>query len=94
MSAPLKAGRIAAAGLDVLPREPADSGHPLIRAYRNREDWTDGKLVLSPHAAFYSPSALYDMQRKAIEVIVTYLREGVLMNCVNRGLIDLKTRAG
>jgi D-3-phosphoglycerate dehydrogenase/C-terminal binding protein len=39
--------------------------------------------VLSPHAAFYSPSALEDMQRKAIEVVVTYLREGVLMNCVN-----------
>ena len=89
----LKAGRIAAAGLDVLPREPADSDHPLIKAYRSREDWTDGKLVLSPHAAFYSPSALEDMQRKAIEVIVTYLREGVLMNCVNREFIDLKARA-
>ena len=27
------------------------------------------------------------MQRKAIEVIVTYLREGVLMNCVNGELL-------
>ncbi len=83
----LKSGRISAAGLDVLPKEPADSDHPLIRAYRNREAWTDGKLVLSPHAAFYSPSALEDMQRKAIEVIVAYLNEGVLMNCVNKELL-------
>jgi D-3-phosphoglycerate dehydrogenase/C-terminal binding protein len=39
--------------------------------------------VITPHAAFYSPSALEDMQRKAIEVIVAYLRDGTLMNCVN-----------
>jgi D-3-phosphoglycerate dehydrogenase/C-terminal binding protein len=80
----LRAGRIAAAGLDVLPQEPADDEHPLIRAFRGREPWLNGRLVLSPHAAFYSPSSLEDMQRKAIEVIVTYLRDGVLMNCVNR----------
>jgi D-3-phosphoglycerate dehydrogenase/C-terminal binding protein len=79
----LKTSRIAGAGLDVLPKEPADSDHPLIKAYRAREPWTEGRLMLSPHSAFYSPSALEDMQRKAIEVIVGYLREGVLMNCVN-----------
>jgi phosphoglycerate dehydrogenase-like enzyme len=89
----LKAGRIAGAGLDVLPREPADSDHPLIKAFRAREDWTDGKLVLTPHSAFYSPSALDDMQRKAIEVIVAYLREGVLMNCVNKELLTQPLRA-
>jgi D-3-phosphoglycerate dehydrogenase/C-terminal binding protein len=80
----LKTGRIAAAGLDVLPKEPADDAHPLIKAFRDREPWLDGRLVLSPHAAFYSPASLEDMQRKAIEVIVSHLRDGVLMNCVNR----------
>jgi D-3-phosphoglycerate dehydrogenase/C-terminal binding protein len=80
----LKNGRIAAAGLDVLPSEPADGDHPLIKAFRNRDAWLEGRLVLSPHAAFYSPASLEDMQRKAIEVIVSYLRDGVLMNCVNR----------
>jgi D-3-phosphoglycerate dehydrogenase/C-terminal binding protein len=89
----LKAGRIAGAGLDVLPKEPADSDHPLISAYRGREPWTEGRLVLSPHAAFYSPSALEDMQRKAIEVIVAYLRDGVLMNCVNGEYLKQQPRA-
>ena len=89
----LKAGRIAGAGLDVLPKEPADSDHPLIKAFRGRASWTEGRLVLSPHAAFYSPSALEDMQRKAIEVIVTYLREGVLMNCVNADLLKQRPQA-
>ncbi|PZO76674.1 MAG: C-terminal binding protein [Mesorhizobium amorphae] len=83
----LKAERIAGAGLDVLPKEPADAGHPLIRAFRKREPWLDGRLMLSPHAAFYSPSALEDMQRKAIEVIVAFLRDGTLMNCVNKELL-------
>ena len=32
----LKAGRIAAAGLDVLPQEPPDPNHPLFQALKNR----------------------------------------------------------
>jgi len=79
----LRAGKIAGAGLDVLPDEPADPKHPLIAAWQAREPWLEGRLVLTPHSAFYSPSALEDMQRKAIEVIVAYLRDGELMNCVN-----------
>ena len=80
----LRAGRIGGAGLDVLPREPADPGHPLIAAWLAGEPWVRRRLVLTPHAAFYSPAALEDMQRKSIEVCVAYLTDGTLMNCVNR----------
>jgi len=80
----MRDGRVAAAGLDVLPNEPADLDHPLIADWRRDEPWISGRLALSPHAAFYSPSALEDMQRKAVEVVVAYLRDGALMNCVNR----------
>ncbi len=80
----LREGRIAGAGLDVLPQEPADPTHPLIAAWKAGEPWVKDRLVITPHAAFYSPAALEDMQRKAIEVIVAYLREGTLMNCVNQ----------
>lgn len=79
----LREGRIAGAGLDVLPEEPANPDHPLIAAWRAGEPWVRDRLVVTPHSAFYSPAALEDMQRKAIEVIVAYLREGTLMNCVN-----------
>jgi len=80
----LRTGRIAGAALDVLPKEPADPAHPLIRAWRDRETWLDGRLVLTPHAAFYSPASLVDLRRKSVEVVVTYLRDGRLTNCVNQ----------
>ncbi len=86
----LREGRIAGAGLDVLPQEPADTTHPLIAAWLAGEPWVRRRLIITPHAAFYSPSALDDMQRKAIEVSVAYLRDGTLMNCVNQQ--HLKTR--
>jgi D-3-phosphoglycerate dehydrogenase len=80
----LRSGRVAGAGLDVLPKEPADPEHPLIRAWRAGEKWIAGRLVLTPHAAFFSPSALEDLRRKSVEVVVSYLEEGRLMNCVNK----------
>jgi D-3-phosphoglycerate dehydrogenase/C-terminal binding protein len=83
LGAALRAGSIGGAGLDVLPKEPAEADHPLIRAWRGREDWIDGRLVLTPHAAFYSPSSLDDLRRKSVEVVVAYLDEGRLTNCVN-----------
>jgi len=84
----LREGRIAGAGLDVLPQEPVDAGHPLVAAWRAGEPWVRRRLILTPHAAFYSPAALEDMQRKSIEVCVAYLRDGRLMNCVNQRFLD------
>jgi C-terminal binding protein len=40
----LKEGRLAGAGLDVLPVEPiVEPAHPLIQAYRRREAWLTGR---------------------------------------------------
>ena len=83
----LKSGRVAAAGLDVLPKEPADANHKLIRAFLDREGWLDGRLTLSPHAAFYSPDANVDLRRKTIETVLDYLETGALANCVNQASI-------
>jgi D-3-phosphoglycerate dehydrogenase len=79
----LRDGQIAGAALDVLPTEPADSSHPLIRAWKDREKWLDGRLMLTPHAAFYSPASMVDLRVKSIEVVLAFLREGRLTNCVN-----------
>lgn len=82
----LVTGRLAGAALDVVPLEPIarDIGHPLFAAWRAGEPWIAGRLLLSPHAAFYSPDSIRDLRRKSAEVVVAALRDGRLVNCVNR----------
>ncbi|MGH6930169.1 MAG: C-terminal binding protein [Dongiaceae bacterium] len=84
----LKSDRIAGAGLDVLPQEPPDANHPLIRAFRGNEPWLAGRFLLSPHAAFYSEAGMADLRRKPMETVVAYLTEGKLRNCVNLGMLE------
>lgn len=79
----LKSGRLAAVGLDVLPEEPATLDDPLVAAWHANEPWIRGRMLLNPHAGFYSPDAFVDLRRKSIETACNYLREGTLANCVN-----------
>lgn len=83
LEAAMRSGTVAGAGLDVLPHEPGDLEHPLIAAWRRREPWIVNRLIVTPHAAFYSPAAMRDLRLKSIEVVHAYLAEGRLTNCVN-----------
>ena len=66
----LRQGHIAGAGLDVLPVEPpADPVPELLRAYRAREPWLEGRLVVTPHSAFFTPEALHDIRTKSAETM-------------------------
>jgi D-3-phosphoglycerate dehydrogenase len=74
--AAVDSGILAGAGLDVLPVEPipADSrllGHP--------------KIILTPHAAFFSVQAEIELRRKAAQNIVTWLERGKPDYVVVRG---------
>ncbi len=60
----LESGRLAGAGIDVLEREPPDPQHPLIRAWRDPTHPAYERLILTPHAAFYTQEGLADMRRK------------------------------
>jgi lactate dehydrogenase-like 2-hydroxyacid dehydrogenase len=86
----MKADQVQAAGLDVLPEEPADPEHPLIRAWADNEDWIDHRLLITPHSAFFTPESVYDMRYKGGEVALTYLSEGRLQNCVNEGYLETR----
>jgi phosphoglycerate dehydrogenase-like enzyme len=66
----LRSGHLAGVGLDVVPVEPPVEPVPeLIRAYRAREDWTLGRLIITPHSAFYTPQAWDDIRSKSAETM-------------------------
>ncbi|MDX2157528.1 MAG: C-terminal binding protein [Hyphomicrobiaceae bacterium] len=66
----LKSRHLAAAGLDVVPVEPPVEPVPrLLAAYRACEPWLLGRLVVTPHAAYYSPQADRDTRVKAAETM-------------------------
>jgi C-terminal binding protein len=66
----LKSGHLAGVGLDVVPVEPPVEPVPeLMRAYRAREAWTLGRLIITPHSAFFSPQAWDDIRSKSAETM-------------------------
>jgi C-terminal binding protein len=70
LEAALRSGKLAGVGLDVLPVEPPVDPVPgLLLAYRNREAWTIGRLIVTPHSAYLSPEAHRDIRIKAAETM-------------------------
>jgi phosphoglycerate dehydrogenase-like enzyme len=70
----LRSGHIAAAGLDVMPVEPpTDPVHPLLHAYRTREPWLLGRLIVTPHSAYWTPEADWDIRIKSAETMAAAL---------------------
>jgi phosphoglycerate dehydrogenase-like enzyme len=65
--AALDSGQLDGAGLDVLPKEPPEADHPILRHPR---------VLLSPHAAFYSVEGERELRRKAAQNLVDWARTG------------------
>ena len=65
--AALDAGILRGAALDVLPEEPVPRDSKLL---------ADPRVILTPHAAFYSVEAEQELRRKAAQNIVTWCRTG------------------
>lgn len=56
----------------------------LVAAWKANEPWIRGRVLLNPHAAFLSPDAYVDQRTKGVQTAYFYLRDGTLVNCVNR----------
>ncbi|MSP00340.1 MAG: C-terminal binding protein [Acetobacteraceae bacterium] len=70
----LKNGHLAGVGIDVVPVEPPVEPVPeLMRAFRAKEPWTIGRLIITPHSAFYSPQAWDDIRSKGAETMAAAL---------------------
>ncbi len=81
LEAALRSGHLAAAAIDTLIEEPPGN-HPLLQAWRNRENWLAGRLVITPHNAFYSDHGAIEMRQNAAKTIKILLEEGKLRNRV------------
>ncbi|WP_226575715.1 C-terminal binding protein [Acuticoccus sediminis] len=85
LEAALRSGHLAAAGLDVLPEEPPRHPHPLITAWQQREAWIDGRLILTPHAAYFSAASYHDMRAFSAQTLLDHFAAGVTRDVVNPG---------
>jgi len=74
--AALDSGQIEAAALDVLPKEPPVGDDPVLRHPR---------LLLTPHAAFYSTEGEKELRTKAAMNLVEWARTGKPTYVVSEG---------
>ncbi|KIX92499.1 uncharacterized protein Z520_11819 [Fonsecaea multimorphosa CBS 102226] len=85
----LREGILAGAGLDVLPEEPIPEHnvHPLIKAYREKEEWLLGRMVLTCHTAFYSPQSFVDIRVKSAQTMREVLIDGLQSNVITPDML-------
>jgi D-3-phosphoglycerate dehydrogenase/C-terminal binding protein len=81
--AAIRSGRLAGAGIDVLPFEPPPADHPLLVAWRDSNDPCHDRVIMNPHAAFYSEEGLLDMRVKGAQSVRRALLGEPLRNVVN-----------
>jgi D-3-phosphoglycerate dehydrogenase/C-terminal binding protein len=79
----IASGQLAGAGVDVLAHEPPPPDDPLLVAWRNADHPAHHRLIVNPHAAFYSEQGLLDMRTKSAEGCRRALLGLPLRNIVN-----------
>lgn len=79
----LRSDHLAAAALDVLPKEPPVPAPALLAAWQAEEPWLAGRFAVTPHAAFFSEAGYVDMRTFSAEIIVDLFEKGRLRNNVN-----------
>jgi C-terminal binding protein len=79
----IKSGKLAGAAIDVLPFEPPPTDHPLLVAWRDPSHPAHDRVIVNPHAAFYSVEGLTDMRVKGAQACRRALTGEVIRNVVN-----------
>jgi lactate dehydrogenase-like 2-hydroxyacid dehydrogenase len=78
---PIKEEKILGLGLDVLPDEPPKKSK-LIESWRKSEPWLQNRVIINPHAGYYSKSSWLEMRVKSAENVLRFLNSGEYFNVV------------
>lgn len=79
----IASGRLAGAGIDVLPVEPPAADDPLARAWLDPSHPAHHRVLINPHSAFYSEEGLLEMRTKGAEACRRALLGILMRNVVN-----------
>ena len=79
----IASGKLAGAAIDVLPHEPPPADHPLLVAWRDPNHPAHDRVIVNPHAAFYSVEGLTDMRVKGAQACRRALLGERMRNVVN-----------
>jgi C-terminal binding protein len=74
---------LAGAAIDVLVHEPPPPDDPLVRAWRDPAHPAYHRVLLNPHAAFYSEEGLLEMRTKSALAVRRALCGEAISNIVN-----------
>lgn len=79
----LKNKQLSAIGLDVLPEEPPNEQDKLIQTWKNLNDKMSNRIIINPHAAYYSSKSIEEMRIKASENLQAFLEGKKVKNIIN-----------
>jgi C-terminal binding protein len=54
----------------------------LLAAYRRKEAWLEGRVIITPHSAFHTPEAWADIRSKSAETMRDVLLLGLSSNVI------------
>ena len=78
----LKNNKLSAVGLDVLPEEPPKQSNRLIEIWKNSKDILSDRIIINPHAGYFSSQSIKEMRVKASENMLSFLVGNKVNNIV------------
>ena len=76
----LKSNKLSGVGLDVLPEEPPNDDDDFFRVWRDNRNDLSERIIINPHAGYYSIKSLIEMRTKASSNLLNFLNSKKIMN--------------